>query len=374
VTPPASPLTTPLGSSDSAQQPLAAAWACCDAGRLDDAVRLARQALEQSPEGRASACAALGWFLLSAGSVGDAEALLTASLGLYPEHAPLHWYLGLVYLREQRLEEASQALLAAVTFNPNLDEAAVSLAWVLGDLHKFDQATHYARHALAIQVQPDRLAQLGWFLLSQEQWEEATQPLTQALALEPQRADARAHLSTALQRLGRHEEALTLLSDGLEITPQAVELRHLHMRLLLELHRTDAAHTACHQLLRLQPQEGMGWFLLSQVLVQRKQLGIATRALLRARRLAPALPELWLQTGWLALEMNDLRTVRDAVERLLKLAPEAVASDILAAVVMEKSGNLQAASEHAEQAVPQRAIRRCMACTGPGARPPGPPG
>ena len=174
-------MTPSHGATLSADSCLSAAWSCFDEGRVDDAIQFARQSLAQASEGRQHAYAALGWFLLSAGSLDEAEALLVSCIGRYPEYAPLHWYLGLLHLQQKHPEEASQALLAAVTFDPALDEAAVSLAWVLGDLGRFREAEHFARQALARKQQPDRVAQLGWFLLAQENWDAAATQLAHAL-------------------------------------------------------------------------------------------------------------------------------------------------------------------------------------------------
>ena len=338
-------------SPEAAPANLADAWALFDKGRLDAAIELARQVIEQSPAGQHHADAALGWFLLSAGSVDEAEATLTSSLGLHPGFAPLHWYLGLVYVRQARREEACQALATSVTIDPELDEAAVTLAWVLGDLGRFAEATLFSRAALAKRAQPDRMAQLGWLLVCQEQWEEAVSQLSQALSLEPGRVDARSHLATALQRLGRSDEALQVLADGLVLSPEATGLLLQRIHLLLDLHRTDEGREACHRLLQLQPREGTSWYLLALIQVQRKRGGVALRALARARHLAPAQPEVWTQTAWLALEAGDLHGAREAVERVLALAPEDSAHQVLAAAVMEASGDLAAASEHAEEAV-----------------------
>lgn len=553
---------------------------------------MARQALDQTPEGRPDYCAALGWFLLSAGSITEATALLVSSIGRYPGHAALHWYLGLVHVQEQRLDEAVNALLTAVRFDPKLDEAAVSLAWVLGDLGRYDEAVFYARQAIAIASRPDRVGQLGWLLLSHGAVDEAVLQLEAALTLQPEQIDVRCNLSTALMRLersdealaileqglafspeaapllqlqipllldfnrieearmaadrllalapenaasyllaaishersdqletaleyakeaitsdglsaqawrtlaqvhsrqgqldeahtalqtalglephnasttyrqlgwvytatkryedavaaftnavktnaqdisswhgmaeahhaakqfkealvairaalklhpefpdalhllgcilisagpdswrdavpalqealrlepqriethmqlsvvlgllGRHDEALEVLADGITLSPEASMLQHQQIRGLMDLGRTDDARKACHLLLQQHKQDGTAWYLLSQVLVQRKRLRLASHAVSRARRLAPALPEIWLQTGWLALETDDLPTAREAVAQLQLLAPENSTGDILATLVWERSGNLHLASDHAEKAV-----------------------
>jgi tetratricopeptide (TPR) repeat protein len=579
----------PLASADSC---LSAAWSRFDEGYLQDAVQMARQSLEMAPEGRPHALAALGWFLLSAGSVDEAQDILVSSLGRYPEHAPLYWYLGLVHMQAQRLEEATQALSAAVTFDPNLDEAAVSLAWILGDMGRFEEAERFTRQALSIKLRPERVAQLGWLLLQQQKWNEAILQLNEAVLLQPHNPETRCHLASALQHLDKKEEAIRVLGEGFLITPASIQLLQQHIRLLQDLHRNEEAqkslgrllalapedvtssilaavvlesagdlqaasehaeravrraeksaqawcalaqvrasqdrweearqalhtalavepqdahgayrqlgwvcialnqypeaiaaftsaigssahdagswyglaeaqrvagryvdamtavasalnlrsnwleawvlqgrilidqgpdfedqsvehltkalslwpksvetrcllatalqcvdrdtealtlltdgllmvpdstqllqqqihhylklnlhvkaHVACRRLFKRRPQDGMSWYLLSLIWTQRKRPGVALRVLARARKLEPALPELWQQTGWLALATGDLRTAQAAAKNLLVIAPEAVTSDILAALVFESCGDLQTASEHAERAI-----------------------
>jgi tetratricopeptide (TPR) repeat protein len=329
------------------------AWACFDEGRLDAAIELARLSMAQAPVDQPHASAALGWFLLSAGSETEAESILTSSLVRHPAYAPLHWYLGLVFVRQSRREEACQALATSVAIDPELSEAAVALAWQLSDLGRFEEAVTYCRMALAKNAQPDTKAQLGWLLVCLQQWEEAARQLTEVVDLEPARKDSRVHLATALLRLGRSDEALKTLEDGLQLLPGATELLEQKTHLLIELRRTVEARAACHRLLKLQPQNGLSWYLLALVLVQRKRSVAAARILARARRLEPERPEIWHQTSCLALESGDLKTALDAVEQLVALAPNDSANQVLAALVLEANGDLSSASAHAEMAVAQ---------------------
>jgi len=329
---------------------LAMAWARYDDGQFDDAIRTARQACAEAPD-RPDCQAALGWFLLERGSPHDAEQLLRSALVRSPAFAPLHWYLGLACFRDRRNDEASVALATAVRLDPALDEAAATLAWVLGDLGRFAEAVAYVRHALSIRTSPERVAQLGWLLFQAGSYAEAVAPLQETLALAPERAEIRYHLSLALKRLGRREEALDLLSAGLALSPDAAGLPALKIGILLDLRRAMEARKLVHRWIRLRPDDASNWLLLSQVLVQREQRHIAARALARARRLAPERPELWRQAGWLEMETGDLRAARKSLERLLMLAAEDPASDVLAAFILDASGDLQSAARHAESAV-----------------------
>ncbi len=337
--------------SDSADASLSNAWACFEKGQVDEAVRLARHAINLELAGNPHADASLGWFLLAAGSTEEAGSILKTSLEKHPLHAPLHWYLGLVNLHLRRRDEACQALKAAIAIDPALDEATETLAWVLGDLGKFEEATPYAKAALAKQPRVSRRAQLGWLLYSQQLWQEATLQLTLVLSHEPHRADARIQLVTAQKELGLADTALQILDEGLALTPDATEFLQQRIHLLLELHRTTDARSECHELLKLRPREGLSWYLLSLVLIQKKRPGAARRALARSQNLPPVPPEVWNQTAWLALEAGDIQEALEALDHVLTLDPDKSTSSILAASVFDASGDLAAASAHGEMAV-----------------------
>ena len=330
---------------------MAAAWSCFDDGSLDAAIQLTRQWLNETSNDEPNGAAALGWFLLSAGAFEEARSVLESALQHRYDHAPLHWYLGVLHFHEKRHEEARQELSIAVSLDPQLDDAAATLSWVLVELHRFEDAGRYAQQALKIKTSPQRMAQLGWILLCLDDVNEAAVHLAQALSREPQSTETRCHLATALQRMGKVNEALQVVADGLVHSPDASNLLCHQTEILLDLRRTSEARTACHRLLRQQACEGTSWYLFAKVLVQRGRPGLAARALARAGRLTPEQPDLWLKIGWAALESDNLPIARKAAERVLSLAPQESTSDILVALVMQTVGDLQAASEHAERAV-----------------------
>lgn len=329
---------------------LALAWASYDRRDIDAAIRLATEACSLIPSSPDS-LAALGWFLLENGHQEEAEKVLLWAIERAPDFGVAFWYLGLLRQRQKRLDEAKDSLTRALQLAPDLDGASAALAWVLHDMGNMADATIWARRALFLKSQPEHEELLGWLLLRQKHYREAADLLRSALSPQPDRAHLRGHLATALHALGHAEEALEVIREGLALTSGASDLLRQQIHLLLDLRRIKDARAACHRLLKLQPLEGMNWYLLSLVLVQDKRRGIATLALSRAQRLAPELPEPWHQTAWLALETGNQLTALKALERVLALAPEDPSSDILAAAVLDASGNLPAASAHAEKAV-----------------------
>lgn len=331
---------------------LDAAWQCFDEGRLDDAIDLAHLSLQDSPTTDADSSAALAWFLLCKGSNKDAEALITKALERHPAHPPLHWYLGVLHQRAHRLEAAAEALTKAVALAPQLDEAATTLAWVLVDLGRLEEAALYARQALALRQRSERFEQLGWILLRLEAFDEAIAQFNAALSMEPQRTQVRLHLVAALQRMGRNNDALQILADGLTFAPDDGDLLQAQAQVLIDARRTQESRAICHRLLRLPHHAAQGWYLLARVQVQRKRKASAVRALTRALNLANSQqPDLWQAIAWLALEIAELRLAKPAVQKVLALVPHDPNAAILAALVCEASGDLSVAAEHAERAV-----------------------
>lgn len=151
----------------------------------------------------------------------------------HPEFPSLHWYLGLAYFHERRLDDAHQSLQNALQLDPQLDEAAVALAWVLHDMGRLTEATQWARAALDAKPQALRLAQLGWLLLAQQKFDEAVIPLRAALTLEPDLAPVRVNLVTALTHAGRATEADAVRAAGFvredEARFQRAESKHASM-------------------------------------------------------------------------------------------------------------------------------------------------
>jgi len=239
---------------------LAQAWACYDARRLDEAVDAARRACAL-PAPRPECAAALGWFLLERGDAQEAESVLVSAAGGYPDSPLSHWYLGLLRVRQKRLDEARGALGRALEIDPDLDEAAVSLAWVLHDLGQYAEATPWARRALAARTRADRQEQLGWLLLLQDQVEEGAVLLQAAAAAEPARVSVYGKLAGALQRMGRFDQAVEALQAGLALAPDEADLLLTLGWLLQGRGQPAAAEPLAERLTRIHPALAGGWHL-----------------------------------------------------------------------------------------------------------------
>lgn len=228
------------------------------------AIEAAHQAqrLSQSPDELGDACAALGWFHLERQALDQAEACMRQGLDAAPQHAVLQFHMGSLHLRRKEPGRAAQHLSWALQLNPDLDEAAVSLAWALHDQGQLALACAWARHALQREATPARQAQLAWLLLCQGQPRDALPLLRQSLAGAPHVATTYAHLARALAETGQHAQAQQTLDLGLARCPDAPALLLAAAWSHHERHDDARAATLAQRFLQLHPDSASAWHLL----------------------------------------------------------------------------------------------------------------
>jgi tetratricopeptide (TPR) repeat protein len=99
-------------------------------GRFDEAERELRTALEIDPAS-ASAAASRGWLLALEGKDAEAVRHFQALLDRDPEFSLAHYFLGQVYDRQSRFDEAAASLRQALLFGGDSPEVIAMLAYTL---------------------------------------------------------------------------------------------------------------------------------------------------------------------------------------------------------------------------------------------------
>ncbi len=215
-----------MDTAANAGDPLARAWKRFDAGDKAEALRLAREASAATRAPQADA--ALGYFLLEAGQLAEAQAVLQAACTRTADHAVVHWYLGLLAQRQGATAQAAASLRHACHLNPHLDEAAFTLAWVLHDLGQLLEALGWAQRALLAARRPERLLQAGWLRQALGQVAEAVPLYDEAIAAfawdAPEQVRLHLHRAQCQTALGAPGLAGDSLAQGLERHPTDPEL------------------------------------------------------------------------------------------------------------------------------------------------------
>lgn len=158
------------------------------------------------------------------GMLYDAHAFRTEAVACYRQAAALapkdaRWpYLIALALTQEQPEDAVSALEEAV----NLGARGVAVHWNLGNLLADLGQPERARGEMLRALEDDpasasALAGLGRIAIMQDQWEEATQRLEQALALDPTSAEVHTLLAQAYRQRGRDADAerMAALARGL---------------------------------------------------------------------------------------------------------------------------------------------------------------
>ena len=184
------------------------------AGRRDEALALAEQALRGNPE-ESGALNLAGAILYELGRLDEAEGMLSQLVALDPLFLQARINLAVVlHTRGAGMEAAAQFRIVAALI-PDQMEAHERLGSLLHGLGDHAGATRHLRHAVGLAPEdPDRRVLLSVSLMSNGAYAEAADILSGVLARHPGHGDARSHLAGAWLSLGRPDLAEDALSQG----------------------------------------------------------------------------------------------------------------------------------------------------------------
>ncbi len=216
--------------------------------------------------------------------------------------AQAFFQLGLVFVRQKRLQAAEEAFLNAIRQNTFLLQAHYQLALLYFKQGKEMEAekemeTFRQLKEAGEQSEPDvnkapALVSLGWFYLNEKKYEEAVREYQKAIWHNPDLAPAYNGLGHAYAMLERYEEARQVLMKALKLNPQMAEIH-----------------------------AGLGFILLkgAQASESEPDYELALSAYRQATVLNPDFPEALLNQGNIALKLSQLDEAKKAYETLLSL-------------------------------------------------------
>lgn len=162
--------------------------------------------------------------LAAAGRQGEGERLLKQRLEAHADDVLVRHQLAIGLLQEKRYPEAAKHYEILVRDNPKDVVALNNQAWLMGEL-KHPDALRTAEKAY--KLAPKNAAILdtyGWQLTLAGQAQRGLPLLREALAANPENAEIRWHLASALDKAGEKNEALKeldrLLTSGMEFSQQ----------------------------------------------------------------------------------------------------------------------------------------------------------
>ncbi|MFM0741628.1 tetratricopeptide repeat protein [Paraburkholderia xenovorans] len=159
-----------------------------------------------------------------AGRLDDAEPLYREALALDPRHVGALHYYGVLHHQRGNHSAAAQWMSEALELDRTDAACWSNCGLVAAALGHHDEALICYHQAL--QLQPDfadARNNLGVALQAQGAFDAAIEQYRLALSANPAFGDAQLNLGSALARLGRHDEALTCYRIALSLDPRSAE-------------------------------------------------------------------------------------------------------------------------------------------------------
>jgi tetratricopeptide (TPR) repeat protein len=276
-------------------------WQHFQAGRLDEAERLYRNAAEAEPQ-NADVWCILGVICGRLGKLDDAADCQRRALALRPQFFEAINNLGNVLWRQGAVDEAVAQYQQALQLRPDFAQAHNNLGAAYRKQGRLEDAIACYRQALRLNPNyPDAQSNLGDVLAVLGRFDEALAALQQAVRLAPRFAEAHNNLGALYRRLRRFPESVACYREALRINPQYAEA-HFNLGIVYtETCELDQAIASCREAIQLRPHYTEAHFQLAQALRAQGESEAAAAEYRQTIRLEPQTPDAHLSRAlaWL---------------------------------------------------------------------------
>ena len=258
-----------------------------------------------------------------AGRLDDAEKLATSISQDFPKHQFAWKVLGAVFSATGRNSKAAVANQTAVALSPQDHEAHNNLGNTLKQLGKLDEALTSYRQAISLKTDfvlahynlGNTLKQLG-------KLDEALASYRQAIALKPDFVLAHNNLGSTLKQLGKLDEALASYRQAIALKPDYDEAYYNLGNTLRELGRLDEALASYRQAIALKPDLVPAHYNLGNTLKQLGKLDEALASYRQAIALKPDYAEAYNNLGITLQELGRLDEAEASYTKAIVLKPD----------------------------------------------------
>lgn len=284
---------------------LQAALAHHQAGRLQEAARLYRDALRSEP-GNSDALHLLGVAEHQLGRHAEAIELIGKAIGLDAARPDFHNNLGEAQRSLGRMDEAERSYRAALAVDPDFAAAHANLGNALLAQDRLRESAKSLRRA--VELAPGNAEfhhNLAVVLHGRELLHEAEQSARLALALRPAMAEAHSVLAIVLLELSRPDEAERSCREALALKPDFAEAHNILGNILRELGRLQEAEQSCRRALALKPGFAEAHNHLAVALFALGRMDEAEQSYRQAIALNPGYTEAHVNLSQLSLLRGD---------------------------------------------------------------------
>lgn len=318
----------------------------------EEAVRVAREDIESQLDARMQATGlrnvarVFSW----AGKMEEADRLAQQALQLDPSGTDSYVVLGNNAAAARRVEEAVNYYELALQANPNDLEARNNLAVELSRAGKYEEAiVHYEELLRARPDQPAVTLNLANAYMQLGRSEEAIRHYTRLVELRPEDAPARSDLGLALFRAGRVAEAMARYREALQIDPKHSEARLQLAAALAQQGKTAESMVELREAVRLDVKNAAAHRALGTALWEQGQPVEAKAELEEALRLDPSLPGVRNSLGLVLWRQGKIPEAIENFSEELRLNPnDPDARDNHAFVLAAQGRTAEAIDEYRE--------------------------
>jgi tetratricopeptide (TPR) repeat protein len=192
-----------------------------DLRELLDSIDVGQLTFEKNSERQPRLFAEIGYYYSKIGEFAKAHSALDKGQKLSPKNDQLQYMRGLVFEKENKTEQAVNAMEAVILLNPKHAPALNFVGYSLAEQGvKLEKAENYIRRALAENPDdPYMLDSLGWVLFRRGRLQDALTELSKAQEALPRESIVASHLGDVYLRLGKPNEARRLFKMALELGP-----------------------------------------------------------------------------------------------------------------------------------------------------------
>lgn len=182
-------------------------------GRFMEASIAYLRVLETEPD-QSLIYSQVGQALFALSRPADAERVFELAADRFPDDTPALHNLGSCYALQKKYDKAEEAYGRAAAVDPNDGETQSSLGVIFHKQERFaDAETHFLR---AIELAPENVLfyrRLSDAMSALSHHEEAIEPLTKGLKVDPGEIVLRFLLGCSLNKIGRHKDHIALIED-----------------------------------------------------------------------------------------------------------------------------------------------------------------
>ncbi len=298
---------------------LNSALQCHKTGNLEQAEKLYRQVLSQSPD-HPDALHLMGFLAIQKGKNEEAVILIEKAIEKKPNSAAFYANYAVALQNTGRNEKAVMAGRKALELKPDAFNTYNTLGNALSGLERLDEAIENYQKSIGLNPKiPEAHFNLGNAFRKQYKFAEAAESYKQALMLKPDYAEAYFSLGLLFICLNDSDSAANSLLQAINAKNDYYEAYFNLGNVLMDQKKTDAAIACYEKALKTKPDYVEAYLKLGNVLYSQKEYDNASKNYQKAISLKPDFAEAYYCLGKMYSDQEKLNEAITNYEQAIKL-------------------------------------------------------